>query len=129
MDNCSKTEVYIREAERMCNFYSKDLTEQCCDDCPFYPSMCMNMPNVKSEYAKDAINRVQKWSDEHPAPNPKTYADDFFEKHPNARKVYYADDIIPYVKRCEVYGNYCEQRLECDEKHFIKCWNEPYKGE
>ena len=60
MADCSKTEVYIREAERMCNFYSKDLTEQCCDDCPFDVEDCFDYIISNPQKAVEIANRWTK---------------------------------------------------------------------
>ena len=36
------------------------------------------------KYPEIAITLIQKWSDEHPLPKPKTRLEDFIEKIPNA---------------------------------------------
>lgn len=127
MADCSKTEVYISESKRMCDYYSDNNFGSCYEDCPFYPSFCLTTPSMKPEHAKEAINRVQKWSDEHPAPKTKTYADDFFEKFPKAPK---EDGGIPMFCRASVYGDgSCDERYTGlgYENECIPCWNELYE--
>lgn len=57
--------------------------------------------------------------DEHPQ---KTYAQDFFEKFPNAPKI---RDGLPEPTACSVYGysklfeEHCESGVDC-----VSCWNE-----
>jgi len=79
--DCGKTEVFLRELGRMCKgFYAEDC-ERCrlsreengkqlwCDDFMY-------------GYPKEAIEIVQKWSDEHPK---KTRQSEFLKMFPNAK--------------------------------------------
>ena len=120
MADCSKTEVYISESKRMCDYYSDNNFGSCCEDCPFYPSFCLTTPSMKPEHAKEAINIVQKWSDEHPEPKPKTYADMFFEKFPKQTLEYTNPDWKRRICRVELFGGMCKHG--CCEK----CWDEQY---
>lgn len=127
MSDCSKTEEYISESKRMCEYYSDNNTGECCGSCPFYPDFCLTTPNINPENAEEAIRRVQKWSDEHPAPKPKTYADDFFEKFPNATRKH---NNIPFGCRGNVYGfacKYYDHEKKFDQSFCEKCWLEPYE--
>ena len=67
--------------------------------------------------AKEAIEIVQKWSDSHPIPKPKTYAEDFFEKFPNAPKCC----GTPSACRDCIYGS----GKVCGPGLCKDCWNEP----
>ena len=107
--DCSRTIDYLAELERMCNSYEDE-----CVGCPLH-ECCTGDAWVKNP--KQAMEIVQKWSDEHPQ---KTYAQDFFEKFPNARKDSYG--LPNAVCRKTIYG---EERNHCDDINCVECWNEP----
>lgn len=65
-------------------------------------------------YPEKAEDIVKQWAKEHPQ---KTYAQDFFEKHPNARKDEFGN---PFVCRKDVCGGSCVGSDNC-----VDCWNEP----
>lgn len=126
MADCSKTEVFLAEWERMHKHYEN---EQCAG-CPVRAlahtigekdckKAVLNMPKEL------VIGAVQRWSDEHPVPKPKTYADDFFEKHPNAPK---RANGMPMAFRCQVYGCSCGKHEANMINGCEMCWNEPYEG-
>lgn len=117
MADCSKTEVFLKELHRMCDSivcseceYGKS-TESCC---------ALIMDNID-----DSMLIVQKWSDEHPAPKPKTYAEVFLEKFPNALQSMCG---LPTTCRKNVFGT---GYYGCELQHYdcTVCWNEPYKEE
>ncbi len=119
MADCRVTEVFIAEQNRMCNFYNL------CVNCPWTISkngFDVGCENYVIEHTKDAILSLQRWSDEHPLPQSKTYADVFLEKFPNALKSYSG---IPTTCRKNVFGT---GYSECELKGYdcSECWNEPY---
>lgn len=132
MADCSKTEVFLAEWMRICD------NNNTCAFCPangYLCKRCYMYDRSKLEEHKKTISTmiatVQNWSDDHPEPKPKTYADDFFEKHPNAP--YRIEDglKIPkicrtgcYAVKCSYPGTGLFNPPECN-----KCWNEPYKEE
>lgn len=65
------------------------------------------------------ISMVQKWSDEHPL---KTYAQDFFEKFPNALKDH---EGVPNACLVDIYGSSFDECYGC----CIDCWNKPMNDE
>ena len=80
---------------------------------------------------EEAVKCIQQWSDEHPLPKPKTYADDFFEKFPNTKydpnRSYTSNGTrIPRVKRCGIYKSCKNVRAFCEAEDQVKCWLEPY---
>lgn len=113
--DCSKTENYIREKSRMVKICQK--TD--CSSCGYYNSK--PCPRNFFEYGyeiqkpNEAINTVQKWSDEHPQ---KTYREDFFEKFPNAPK-YENDYPYPMVNPKYIYGDIFENTAGITD-----CWDE-----
>lgn len=117
MADCMTTMEFLSEWQRMCD------TVKICMRCDIPVDSITGASCIQfvRKYRETAIRIVQKWSDEHPLPKPKTYADDFFEKFPKAQKD--CDDGLPVFKRCDAYGN-------CDHKYCLhdrnKCWNEPY---
>ena len=127
MADCSKTECFLAEWQRMCH------TVKFCADCDMRilvdgmkrtsKALCM-LAVLRSQ--KEAVAVVQKWSDEHPTQKQKTYADVFLEKFPTATINACADPgARPYICRQDVFGEHgsCEiGKLNC-----LACWNEPYK--
>lgn len=133
MADCSKTEVFLAEQKRMCLSFE-------CEDCPLSESNNGSRRGCfyfSQEYPVESVAAVQKWSDEHHEPKPKTYADVFLEKFPKASKCYFNErDYVngngfPEVRRCNVYGvgiHGCKEG-RCTREKQMKCWKEPYKEE
>lgn len=100
----------IKDLKRMCK--STD-----CTSCPLHDignfRCSLGVPSKNCPDNADEL--VDKWVTEHPA---KTYAIDFFEKFPDARKR--TDGVTPIVCRRFVYDNNenCEFIGSC-----IECWN------
>lgn len=112
--DCSKTMNFLSEWGRMCKE-----NQPKCSGCPlsYYTNdadeVCLVYPKL---YPSEAVEIVQKWSNEH---QQKTYAEDFFEKFPNAPK---EDDGTPKQYWCDIYGTadkcIMKENLDCAE-----CWN------
>lgn len=121
--DCNKTIDFFAEAKRLC-----DSRTACTADvankerCPLLAFCGSTFTTGRAEETITAIKNLQKWSDEHPK---KTYAQDFFEKFPNARS---NSDGTPVVCRERIYGGECPV-LECDECWNKGCWNEPMEDE
>ena len=116
MADCSKTEVFFKELDRMCRSIDGLKTNECplrvkfispnCDFCDKYV-----IDNI-TLYDKKAIEIVQKWSDEHPL---KTRQSEFLKQFPRSRVT--ADgtlDLLP----CSVDT---ELKDRCDE--FVGCYS------
>ena len=56
-------------------------------------------------------------------PKPKTYADDFFEKFPNAPK---DENGLPKPYLCDVYASKGFECFGCTIEDGRKCWLEQY---
>lgn len=115
--NCNKTIDFMQGLKRMCAGVNYK-----CINCPIeYTKFCERLiysyvaddfePEI---FQEEIIDKIQKWSDEHPQ---KTYADDFFEKFPNADR---GADQIPFICRRSIYGGECDKGKQCSD-----CWNEP----
>lgn len=119
MADCSKTVEFSRELNRLCEiegYYA------CNDTCPFGEEE-YTCP-FDRQITQEDVDIVQKWSDEHPVPNPKTYADDFFEKFPAAHKV----SGRPAFCRAKIYGTPClvdGNVINIHAEDCLSCWNEP----
>lgn len=123
MADCSKLSDFFDEAARLCGCYNSD----CNKLCQFFPHDCLMITVDQKGYFMDLAKKVQEWSDEHPVTETKTYADDFFEKFPNAPK---EKDGTPMCCRASVYGDgSCDERYTGlgYENECIPCWNEPYE--
>ena len=107
--DCGYTENYLKEQNRMTR------------NCPLdYSNNKANLSCGEYEraYPCEAIEIVQKWSDEH---QPETRAEHFLKMYPNAR-MHNDGHPTACVKdldnnaSCEVCLNGCK-----------KCWNKPYE--
>ena len=123
MADCSKTVDFYKERNRMCDFYENED----CVECPFNTctesGIQIRCEDFAERYTEKAVSVLQKWSDEHPLPKSKTYADVFFEKFPKA-----ARDAENTPEPCleRVFGERpngvrCDHMCCCEE-----CWNMPY---
>lgn len=125
MADCSKTVEFFKERDRMCDSLE-------CEDCPIFrdnngerehcEEFCVN-------HTGEAVQLLQAFSDSHPEPKPKTYADDFFEKFPKASRT---KDNTPYTCRENVYGTKCQYYYRnavgaLTGDRCVECWNEPYE--
>ena len=119
MIDCTKTTNYFNEKLKMTKRTKNGLCEIKCSNCP----LCSNSngeglscPDFEMFYPENAIEIVQKWSDEHP---PKTYLSEFLKNYPNAKL---DEDGTPH-KLCPwhlglISVNSC--RNNC-----VRCWNQP----
>lgn len=108
---------FMEEWKRMCNV---TVCDECSikNDCKYGVEECAPYNICGFE---NIVNGVEQWSKEHPR---KTRAQDFFEKHPNARPFY---DGNP--KACAAYCGYCTD-CRADDNDYEKrdcysCWNQP----
>ena len=123
--DCSKTINFLAEIKRLCG----SRAGRCADaddeeQCPMF-AFCKH-PSITrgAEYAKKLIENLQKWSNEHPK---KTYAQDFFEKFPDAQS---GSDGTPFVCRKRVYGGTHPKFENCNYTGTCyRCWNEPMNDE
>ena len=119
--DCSKTIDFFAEAKRFCdsrNVCMSDATGK--EQCPLL-AFCAQKRPVCADDVKTAIETVQKWSDEHPK---KTYAQDFFEKFPDAPKDEAVKGKCPWACRIGIYGGGCP-KIEPEIDSCYECWNEP----
>lgn len=119
--DCSKTINFLAEIKRLCG----SRAGRCADaddeeQCPMFDYCEHSITTRGTEEITKAIENLQKWSNEHPK---KTYAQDFFEKFPNAQN--YAG-VNPVVCRKKIYGGF--KNGDCAEPCY-KCWNEPMNDE
>lgn len=80
MVDCSKTEVFFEELDRMCKTVNKYGEAE---DCVFYkPNYgCCGYMHWLPDGVEKAVTGLQKWSDEHPR---KTRQSEFLKMYPNA---------------------------------------------
>lgn len=119
MIDCTKTEQYFAEKQRMVKLQTGEVCEISCEECPL-SSMNNGEGIVCSDfetlYPEKAVAIVQKWSDEHPQ---KTYLSELLKHYPNAP----LDDdgapkgVCPHTLGLTDINN-------CDD-NCIKCWNQP----
>lgn len=122
MIDCTKTEQYFAEKQRMVKLQTGEVCEISCEECPL-SSMNNGEDIVCSDfetcYPEKAIAIIQKWSDKHPQ---KTYLTEFLKNYPNAKL---DEDGTPH-KLCPwhlglISVNSC--RNNC-----VRCWSQPVRG-
>lgn len=114
MIDCTKTVNYLKEKQRMCNLVG-------CLNCPLgreNNGKGMFCTRFTPCYPEEAVEIVQRWSDEHPQ---KTYLSEFLKNYPNAPLV---PDGTPEI---------CLRKLgltdinTCRVGDCVECWNQPIK--
>lgn len=111
--DCSKTVNYFKEKVRMTN-----MCGILCRDCPISSDnnkMSIDCNKFQCKYPEQAVEIVQKWSDEHPQ---KTRFEDLKEKYPNVE----IQNDVPAA--CAKSLGYCTQE-DCDNVTCVECWNMP----
>lgn len=119
MIDCSKTENYFAEKQRMTKPQKNGMCELDCTDCPLsFMNNGTNIecPHFETLYPEKAIGIVQKWSNEHPQ---KTFVTEFLKNYPHA--VVNGDGIPNSV--CP-YDLGLMNKHDC-RKTCIECWNQP----
>lgn len=85
MIDCTKTEQYFAEKQRMVKLQTGEVCEISCEECPL-SSMNNGAGIVCSDfetcYPEKAIAIIQKWSNAHPK---ETYLSEFLRYYPNVR--------------------------------------------
>lgn len=96
-----------------------------CYDCPLglesIDGCSIECMIFEMRHPEKAEKIVKQWAKEHPA---KTYAQDFYELHPNAPKDNYG---TPAACRKYIYG--AKDDYDCKTRHCEACWNEPMEEE
>ncbi len=124
MIDCTKTEQYFAEKQRMVKLQTGEVCEISCEECPL-SSMNNGEDIVCSDfetcYPEKAIAIIQKWSDKHPQ---KTYLTEFLKNYPNAK----LDEDGTPKNVCPYYlgptsKNNC--RINRINRNCAECWNQP----
>lgn len=123
MIDCSRTENYLAEKQRMTKKHKPNAGEYICEldclDCPLSHSNngigepCFGLETL---YPEKVIAIVQKWSDEHPQ---KTYLSEFLKNYPNAPL---ADNGTPDI--CPEKLGLTDIKKPCFGD-CVECWNQP----
>jgi hypothetical protein len=120
MIDCTKTEQYFAEKQRMVKLQTGEVCEISCEECPL-SSMNNGEGIVCSDfetcYPEKAIAIIQKWSDKHPQ---KTYLTKLLKSFPNTPL---DDNGIPKGVCPRALG-----LMDIDDCDCIKCWNQPIEG-
>lgn len=117
MVDCSKTEIYMSEKNRMTKTNENGYCRIKCKNCPLgreNNGKNMFCTRLESQHGKLAVKIVQEWSNANP---PKTFLSEFLRNYPNAEVD--ADGvprgICPYELGLTKEHN-CMQTCE-------QCWN------
>ena len=104
--DCTITKNYLKETQRMCDYYS-----DCLEGCPA-TNFCKG--TVRHNTSLELV--IQAWSDLHPQ---KTYLEDLMEKYPN----------VP--RNFNGRPRFCPGTLGlenvpvCGDSDCYECWNQP----
>lgn len=120
MIDCNITKNYFSEKKRMLKVTNSRVCQVQCKECPLgsrnnVAGMCCT--DFEMLYPKEAIEIVQRWSDEHP---PKTYLSEFLKHYPNAML---NDDGIPELF-CPYHLGLMSKDNCTKECNCIECWNQ-----
>lgn len=123
MIDCTKTENYFAERQRMNKQQKDGICKRKCIDCPL--SIENNGTHIpcsyfETLYPKKAIEIVQKWSDEHP---PKTYLSECLRLFPN---ILLDNDGTPIF--CPYHLGFMSMDDCRNDGNCSKCWNQPIKN-
>lgn len=126
MIDCKITKNYFTERKRMCDKRTR------CSTCPIGSILNGKKKSCgvfENDYPSEAIDIVQKWSDEHP---PKTLLTEFLKSYPNAEMNSdgFPSNIVPcnlgLIERKDICKNRCLYYY--DKGHpCYDCWNTPIK--
>ena len=106
----------IHDFARMCNYYEH------CEGCPFDNNEC-DCDKYLVQSPDNSTKIIDKWITDHPI---KTYASNFYDKFPNAKK---DKNNCPEMCLVCVYGGECpyDNRFvsgeSCGENYCKECWN------
>lgn len=120
MNDCSKTEIYLSERNRMSKVNEVGICKIKCKDCPLgkeHNGKYVSCLVLELKHSETAIAIVQKWSDENPQ---KTFLTELLKNYPN---VTLTESGVPnFCPWCLGLMNIdeCRNGLTC-----IKCWNQP----
>lgn len=121
--DCSKTENYFAEKQRMVKRTKNGVCKTKCSDCPLCSdnngtSGDLSCGCLETHYPEKAIKIVQKWSDAHP---PKTYLTELLKIFPNTPL---NDDGTPKGICLHELGATSLDNCEVDNA-CVKCWKQP----
>lgn len=118
--DCSKTLNFLMLQKRICSSQGDCQKLDRDGDCPLYDFCRYGPDNYSVAKVKEAIEAMQKWIDEHPG---KTYAQDFFEKFPEAKP---DKEGVPRICRVNCYGGSCQYSAVsgAGSAPCKACWNE-----
>lgn len=116
MADCSKTKVFFKELDRMCETVNKNGEVE---DCTFYKPHygCCGYMHWLPDGVEKAMTVLQKWSDEHPSHFlPKTRQSEFLKMFPNAQLNF---DGVLGIQPCVVDKKFTSEY--CISDHCYKC--------
>lgn len=118
--NCNNTIDFMSEYNRLCE------SNQECTSCPLFLTLSGNSCVREIIYhSEEAIEIVQKWSDEHPI---ETYMENFLKLFPNAS---ISPKGQPRSCRAYIYGapKGCDDLCHEYSSNCYSCWNAIKKEE
>jgi hypothetical protein len=124
--NVNNSLNYMREKDRMCSSYIKSCNDCLESECPLKVTqngITITCRRFESLYLEQAIEIVQKWSDEHPQ---KTYLTNLLEKYPN---IPLDNNGKPSCVCPHDLGLMSIEDCKKDSNKCVECWNQPVSVE
>lgn len=119
MIDCSKTENFIREKERICQHY----TDMGCTFCVLDRNIeGLSCSDFIVQQPKKAIEIVQKWSNETP---PKTYLSELKKAFPHCRRNRAGMPFFCLKNLGASFTNSCDLEYSPINKKCFDCWTTP----
>lgn len=121
MVDCSRTEIYLSEKNRMTKGYETGVCHIRCQNCLLgrgNSGKDISCMELELKHPNLAVEIVQRWSDAHPK---KTYLTQFMDNYPNAEL---GDDGTPKYICPYALGLNNIETCEPGEHHCVECWNQ-----
>ena len=109
---------FIKERNRMCDYYKDDRCWNDNEQCPAFDCECNDFRNAADDEFK-IVNVVEQWSKNHPK---KTMLRDFLEKFPNAKLEGDCPLGCPYIFG---YTSINDDYNVCPGHTCLECWSRP----
>lgn len=123
MIDCSKTENYFAEKQRMTKKPKRKVCQLDCDECPLYTKnngTDVSCESFEMHYPEQAIKAVQRWSDEHPQ---KTFLTEFLKNYPNAELNHGVPKVC--LKKLGIVSGCAKTKKGDLYISCYRCWNQP----
>lgn len=99
---------FIKERQRMCNFYYDPEKGYCSDKCPARNLDCCSLDDLDNNDVERLIKVVEGWSSKYP---PETRQSEFLKQYPNAKCI---DGVLAICPKIINASLSCPYRADID---------------